>query len=185
MTREVKQDLIVWQTFLAGFNGRSFFLDQFWHSSERLTLFTDAAGGVGFGAIFGSKWFYGAWPPAWLHRNIAILEFFPIVLALGLCGSEMSNRCILFFTDNDAVVQVINKQSCKDKTLMFFVRRMVSICLEHNIVFKAKHVPGVENTLADALSRLQVQQFQLLSPPHMDQQPTPIPVPLLPQNWPI
>ena len=39
---------------------------------------------------------------------------------------------------------------------MFFVRRLVLICLEYNIVFKAKHIAGVKNRLADSLSRLQV-----------------------------
>ena len=185
LNREAKQDLAVWQEFLSNFNGKSFFLDEHWLSSEKLDLYTDAAGGVGFGAVFGSKWFYGSWPSNWLHRNIAVLEFFPIVLALSLWGNMMSNKCILFFSDNEAVVQVINKQSCKDKTLMIFVRKMVTICLKQNIVFKAKHVPGVDNKLADALSRLQVQQFRLLSPPHMDPQPSVIPVHLQPQNWQI
>ena len=80
----------------------------------------------------------------------------------------MSNQCILFFTDNESLVHVINKQSCKDKTLMVFVRQLVSICLNHNIVFKAKHIPGIHNNLADALSRLQVQTFRQLAPVHMD-----------------
>ena len=42
---------------------------------------------------------------------------------------------------------------------MVFVRKLVSICLHYNIVFKAKHIPGVRNRLADALSRLQVHTF--------------------------
>ena len=27
----------------------------------------------------------------------------------------MSNQCILFFTDNESLVHVINRQTCKDK----------------------------------------------------------------------
>ena len=84
-------------------------------------------GGLGFGAILGNKWCYGKWPDGWSGINIAILEFFPIVLSLYLWGSEMSNCCILFFTDNEALVHVINKQSCKDKGLMFFVRKLVLV----------------------------------------------------------
>ena len=61
----------------------------------------------------------------------------------------------MFFSDNEAVVYVINKQSCKDKLLMFFVRKLVLICLRLDIVFKAKHVPGVHSRLADSLTRLQ------------------------------
>ena len=56
--------------------------------------------------------------------NIAILEFYPIVLSLYLWGREMRNRCILFFTNNDALVHVINKQSCRDKGLMFFCQEV-------------------------------------------------------------
>ncbi|XP_068680404.1 uncharacterized protein [Montipora foliosa] len=183
MTREVKADLAVWQSLLTSFNGKSFFLEDTWYSSEKLNLFTDASGSLGFGAVFGSKWCYGPWPASWINRNIALLEFYPIVLSLSLWGSEMQNRCILFFMDNKALVHVINKQSCKDKELMFFVRKLVLVCLQNNIVFKAKHIRGLYNTLADSLSRLQIQKFHLLAPLHMDQTPTDIPLYLQPQNW--
>ena len=62
LNREVKADLKLWQSFLAGFNGRSFFLDDVWDGSDKLELYTDAAGSLGFGAVFGSKWCYGKWP---------------------------------------------------------------------------------------------------------------------------
>ncbi len=97
----------------------------------------------------------------------------------------MSNRSILFFTDNEALVHVINKQSCKDKALMALVRKLVLICLQFNVAFKAKHIPGVNNVLADALPRLQVQKFQQLAPPTMDSAPTVIPCHLQPGNWPL
>jgi hypothetical protein len=183
LRREVKEDLRVWLSFLSDFNGRSFFLDDEWCTSIKLNLFTDAAGSLGFGAVFGNHWCYGEWPESWLHSNIAFLEFYPIVLSLYLWGHEMQNRCILFFTDNEALVHVINKQSCRDRSLMFFVRKLVLICLKNNIVFKAKHVRGVHNTLADALSRLQVQTFKRLAPAFTDQHPTEIPRHLQPLNW--
>ena len=66
---------------------------------------------------------------------------------------------------------------------MAFVRKLVSICLHYNILFKAKHIPGVRNQLADALSRLQVQTFRRLAPPHMDSLPTEISQYLQPHNW--
>ena len=125
------------------------------------------------------------WPSEWAYTNIATLEFFPIVLSLFLWGHEMKNRCILFFTDNEVLVHVINKQSCRDKILMSFVRQLVLICLRNNIVFKAKHVPGSRNALVDALSRLQVQTFQRLAPSFMDHSPADIPLHLQPQNWPL
>ena len=183
LSREVKADLLVWNDFLTEFNGRSIFLSDQWCNSHQLKLYTDASGALGFGAIFGNHWCYGEWPASWHGRNIAFLEFYPIVLSLHLWGHEMTNSRILFFTDNEALVHVINKQSCCDKELMFFVRKMVLVCLSHNICFKAKHIPGVQNKLADSLSRLQLQTFKQLAPPCMHQHPTPIPQHLQPANW--
>jgi hypothetical protein len=183
LSKESKNDLHIWRSFLSGFNGKSFFLNDYWLNSSKLNLFTDASGALGFGAIFGKHWLYGKWPPDWAYRNIAILEFYPIVLSMYLWGHEIKNRCILFFTDNEALVHVINKQSCRDKHLMFFVRQLVLVCLRHNIVFKAKHVPGSKNTLADSLSRLQVDTFLRLAPSYMDKFPADIPLRLRPQNW--
>lgn len=142
-------------------------------------MYTDA------GAIFGHNWCYGRWPDNWIGKNIAILEFYAIVLSLSLWADQLCNQCVLFFTDNEALVHVINEQSCRDPSLMSFVRKMVSICLQHNILFKAKHIPGVQNTLADSLSRLQVASFKKMAPVSMCQSPTEIPPHLLPQNWPM
>ena len=140
-------------------NAANSLTEEHWLSSTELNLFTDASGSLGFGAIFGSHWSHGKWPPGWEQKNIAFLEFYPIVLSLHLWGEAMCNQCILFFTDIESLVHVIYKQSCKDKSLMLFVRKLVSICLYYNIVFKATHISGVRNKLADALSHPQVHTF--------------------------
>ena len=66
------------------------------------------------------------------------------------------NHCILFFTDNEALVSVINKQSSKDRYAMIMVRHLMLKCLQFNILFRVKHIAGKRNVLADFLSRLQV-----------------------------
>ena len=106
LSKDVKEDLKVWQSFLSNFNGRSFFLEETWYSSSKLDLYTDASGALGFGTIFGSRWCYGKWPATWSYCDIAILEFYPIVLSLYLWGHVMRNRCIRFFTDNESLVHV-------------------------------------------------------------------------------
>ena len=88
LSKDAKADLKVWMRFLAGFNGRAFFLDDLWVTSTTLELFTDAAGSKGYGAVFGRKWFYGSWPESWSSLNITFLEFFPIVLALHIWGQQ-------------------------------------------------------------------------------------------------
>ena len=183
VSKEVKADLFTWQQFFQEYNGKSFFLNEKWENSVSLQLFTDAAGVHGFGAIFGSHWCYGEWPKEWLGQNIAIREFYPIVLSLMLWSDHIRDRCITFFTDNEALVHVINKSTCRDTSLMIFVRKLVLVCLRHNILFKAKHISGFKNTLADALSRLQIERFKKLAPAYMDPMPTAIPSHLLPANW--
>ena len=113
----VKGDLRIWQTFLSSFNRRSLFLDDTWSKNHKLNLYTDASGAIGFGALFGREWCYGKWPENWLKYSIAMLEFYPIVLSLCLWGHRMRNQCVLFFTDNESLVSVINKQTSKDSDL--------------------------------------------------------------------
>ena len=183
VSKEVKADLFTWQQFFKDYNGKSFFLNEQWEDSESLQLFTDAAGAHGFGAVFGAHWCYGEWPKTWIGLNIAILEFYPIVLSLILWGGHIRNKRITFFTDNEALVHVINKSTCKDKYLLTFVRKLVLVCLRQNILFKAQHIPGFKNVLPDALSRLQISRFKALAPACMDSAPTIIPSHLLPVNW--
>ena len=83
LSKQAKEDLEVWQTFITHFNG-SVSLNKIWQSSNLLNLYTDAAGAICCGALFGNHWCYGRWPPDWLHLNIAILEFYQIILSLYL-----------------------------------------------------------------------------------------------------
>ncbi|XP_028403232.1 uncharacterized protein LOC114525965 isoform X1 [Dendronephthya gigantea] len=185
LTKSVKADLEIWQSFLANFNGRSFFLNDMWHDSASLNLYTDSAASFGYGALFGFEWCYGAWPDNWKTFNITILEFYPIVLSVLLWGDQMRNQRITFFTDNAALVDIINKATSRDVTVMVFVRRLVLACLQFNILFRARHVAGVTNVLADSLSRLQVSKFKRLAPVGVRPTPTVIPPHLLPHNWPL
>ena len=155
--KEIRADLSMWLHFLDNFNGKPVLLKEDWESSDVTQLFTDASGSVGFAAVFGSKWFAEEWSEYLSPMQIAIKELFPIVLALEIWGSEMANKKILFMSDNMAVVEVINKQTSREKNLMHLLRRLVLVCLSKNILFRAKHIPGKYNIIADRLSRLQFQ----------------------------
>ena len=182
LTRETKKDLRIWETFLASFNGKSFFLEEVWSTSHNLTFYTDAAQSSGYGILFGKHWAYGTWPDAWKANNICFLEFFPILVGLSTWCSELRNKRVLFMSDNESVVHVINKQTAKDTKMLGLLRAMVLICLRNNIFFRARHIPGVKNVLADSLSSLQVDKFHTLSR-GMDPTPTPLAAHLLPENW--
>ncbi|XP_071109378.1 uncharacterized protein [Haliotis cracherodii] len=178
ITSWVKEDLQMWLTFLTSYNGISVFQDQLWVDSDFLQLFSDAAGGAGFGAYMQGKWFNGAWPPRWVTdgttRDLTLLELFPITLAIQIWGKQLANKKVLFYCDNQAVVTIINKQSTKAPRVMSLLRRLILQCLRYNIMFKAKYVCSTANTIADALSRFQLKRFREAAPA-ADQNPTPIP----------
>lgn len=182
LTAEVKADLTLWLKFLNNFNGRTIFLDEKFLSSDTLQLYTDASTTRGFGGVFKNKWFFGDFPSIYRHYNIAVLEFYPILLSVFLWGHLWANHVVVFFTDNEAIVSVINKQTSKDLMLLKMVRCLVLKCLKINLSFKAKHIPGQKNAMADSLSRLQIHRFKALAP-RADPLPTGIPVHLTPSSF--
>lgn len=182
LSRGAKSDIMLWLSFLEDFNGRSFFFGDVWETSQTLQLYTDSAGSIGFGAVFGRHWLHGRWPDNWKSYNIALLELFPIVIAVHIWGSLMSDKRVIFFTDNAAVVEIINNQTSKHQGIMILLRDLVLSCLRHNILFRARHIPGLINTRADCISRSQVAKFKELSP-EADQFPTSIPENLMPKSW--
>ena len=106
---------------------------------------------------------------------------FPI-LSMKIWGTQLVNKCITFHTDNQALSEVINKKTTKNRDLLVLLRALVLSCLQNNILFKAVHLPGVHNTRVGGLSRLQVTKFKSLSK-DMAPEPTAVPPQLLPENW--
>ena len=142
-------------------------------SLKTLRLYSDAAEAHGgYSAVFGSNWFTGEWPPAMQPFHLTIKEFFPIVLAVEIWGNVLTNHKILFFTDNAAVVDIINNTTCKDKVIMKLVHRLVVAALKYNIFFRAKHIPGKHNIVCDLLSRFSFQKARSVAPWLASQQTT-------------
>ena len=182
LTKQVKMDLLVWRHFLLNYNYRTFLLDFRWVSSPQLDLFTDAASTVGFGAVFGAKWFHGLWASDCLGKNIALLELYPICLALYLWGPYLSNKCITLHCDNQAIVAILNSSTSKDPQIMILVRKIVLLCMTKNILIHAIYIPSQANYLCDLLSRDQVSKARQVGP-HLEAVPTPIPKSWLLSSW--
>ena len=109
--------------------------------------------------------------PYSLQYNITFKQFFPIALAVEIWGSSLKNRCVLFHSDNQPVVHIINRQTSKDTLIMKLVRRLVVASMKFNILMKAEHIPGHCNIIGDLLSRFQIQQFRARAP-YMNREPT-------------
>ena len=115
----------------------------------------------------------------WFEKHITVKELFPIVLALQIWAPVWKNYKIRFICDNMAVVEIINKQSCKDAFIMHFIRRLVVTSLVNNKLFRAEHIAGSDNIICDQLSRDMLQEARQTAP-WLDPNPTPIPPAWLP-----
>ena len=111
---------------------------------------------LGFGACYGSQWIQCPFPEEWKQLNITFLELYPIYVLVKMFGLKIRNSNILFYTDNEAAEEIINKQSSKDKTIMRIIPPLITSLVYNNINLKCPHVPGVENILPDHISRFKV-----------------------------
>ena len=70
-----------------------------------------------------------------------------------LWGPQWSGKHICFHSDNMAVVAVLQRRSAKSPPLMQLLRCVSLFSAFYGFHFSAKHVPGVLNEVADAISR--------------------------------
>jgi hypothetical protein len=180
ITRELREDLKVWLVFLQDFNGVAYIPEQIWVSNTVIQLYTDAAGGASNGAacFFQGQWCFFPWLHEWIEqgvlRDMTFLEMVPVLLAIYLWSNRLIKQKISIFIDNEALVQVLNKQTSKSKRLMQLVRPFVLKCMSNNILFHAIHIPSKANVIADSISRRQWGKFRQVAP---DAERDPLPIP--------
>ena len=120
------------------------------------TIFTDASlSGWGAHVEPEGLLFHGVWTgdQSWLHINV--LEMKAIFLSLSQAVHKVKNSTVLVSTDNTTVVAYIRHQGGTHSTeLSEEVWSVLNLCLTHNIQLLVKHIPGMFNTLADRMSRV-------------------------------
>ena len=164
LTASFTQDLTWWHDFIDTWNGRSFFMSPKWLPNTALELYTDSSGSIGYGAYFQGHWFNGKWCANDLPKSIQWKELYPIVLAAATWGHLWSTKRILFLCDNEAVVHCLTSGTSHSSHVMDLLRRLFLCAAKFNFTASAKHVPGIHNTIADSLSRFQMQVFRQEAP---------------------
>ena len=86
------------------------------------------------------------------------------MLAACIWGHNWSQKHILFYCDNKAAVTVINKGTSSSPLIAMLLWVLTLRSIQGNFLVRASHVPGKTNSIADALSRKQMQQFFHLAP---------------------
>lgn len=97
--------------------------------------------------------------------SMAYYELYPIVMACVLLDQQWKKKRILFHCDNWATVEIIHKGRSKIKPIMNLMRKRTSTAANlHFTVHAYTTVPGKLNTVADAISRFQMDKFRKLAP---------------------
>ena len=149
---EARSDILWWTCVIEHWNGLSMMLN-LRRSNPDITITSDASGVWGCGAYSSVAWFQYQWPPSYKDHHITIKELLPIVIATAIWGIDWTNKSILCRCDNEAVVHIINTGTSKDPEVMGLMRCLHFIAAKFNLLLSATHIAGVENSLANAVSR--------------------------------
>lgn len=172
-----RSDIEWWFQYCSCWNGISM-MSTVNKANPDITMLSDASGSWGCGALSGLDWFQLQWAGPISNYHITIKELVPIVLAAAVWGHQWKGKTIRARCDNAAVVSIINSGSSRVLEAMHVMRCLAFIAAKYEFSIFATHIRGVDNTLADALSRNNESLFRSLHP-QAKQSPTAIPVSLL------
>ena len=138
-----------------------------------VALTSDVSGSWGCGAFTCTgRWFQLKLPESWRDVHIRVKELLPIVLAAAVWGPLWRGftvcRC-----DNAAVVAIVYSGRSRMDRAMHLMRCLSFFLARWDMMFVCCHIPGADNSPADALSRDSPSSFQRLVPDAMAD-PTPI-----------
>ena len=148
--------------------------------SPSITCWSDASGNWGCGAILSAPpqpWFQLQWPESWTSTNIAAKELVPVVVAAALWGHQWHGQVVLFKSVNTATVAAINSGSARDPSIRHLLRCLFFFAASWHFHYNASHIPGIENSIADALSRNNAHLLFSLAP-SANILPSPVPLSL-------
>ena len=152
LTPDFHKDISWFLTFLPSFNGISYLKEkvvdsvQFLHLDACLT----GMGGVWRDCVYATP----------LHNlggldlKIVHLEMLNLVIALRTWGSSWCHSSITVYCENLGVVCVVKTGKTKDPFLALCLRNIWLLTAHYDTDLDIAHIPGCQNTIADALSRI-------------------------------
>mmetsp|Transcript_20534 Transcript_20534/g.53064 ORF Transcript_20534/g.53064 Transcript_20534/m.53064 type:complete len:625 (+) Transcript_20534:1728-3602(+) len=117
-----------------------------------VAIFSDASDD-GWGATAHGELLYDSGFAGEIFSHIYPKEMFAVLRAAENWGHKWRGQRVLAFVDNKAVVDSINKHSTRCTETLPLLRKLNLLEVEFGFRLRATHIRGIENTLADALSR--------------------------------
>ena len=126
---------------------------------QQLSVTTDASL-TGWGAFCNFRTpFSGVWTAEEAQSHINLLELEAVVRAVKALADVAAGKSLTTFSDNTSSVAYINRQGgTRSPDLCLETWFFLLWCRDRDIQVRTSHLTGVENTLADKLSRGRVSQ---------------------------
>lgn len=115
-------------------------------------VFADACP-VGGGWCWGCERRAFTWNRSERRHHINILEAFTILKFLQSEAEAMAGARVLQWSDNMVTVRALRKGASSSAVMRSLIRQIRLICVSYDIQFCVAHIAGVDNVLADSLSR--------------------------------
>ena len=139
---EFHLDLQWWFQFLSSWYGIAFWLFPGMAAAPAFVGTSDASGSLGFGAYFRGEWFSGSWTTSQASQSIAYKELFPVVIAAHLWGPQWARCYVLFRSDNEAVVHILNSRTSKIPDMMHLLHHLLAPAAVLIFSFPPSMFPG-------------------------------------------
>ena len=109
-------------------------------------------------------WFFFPWPEAEPSASISLLELVPVVVATAVWGHYWTGQHVCFHSDSMGVVSVLRSRTAETEFQMHLLHCFSLHCSIFKFSYSAVHIPGSQNTAADALLCNDLSTFLSLVP---------------------
>ncbi len=163
LTTSFHKDILWWHQFVDQFNGMSLLPSLKWSQPD--SVITSDACLSGCGALIwtdqGCEYFHTEFPSFIMGLELCVnaLELLSVIVAVKLWCNKVCHSCLVLNCDNQVSVQVINSGRTRIPFLESCLRELSFFCARSDIDIRGHHVAGVENRLADHLSRWHLSDF--------------------------
>ena len=144
--------LLFWQTFLRRFNGTKGVRVAAVVPEKILFSDASAVGGAAHLADQTKVFSYSAWTAEEAARSSTWRELQTVYVALSSMIPLLKQKAVLFYTDNQNVVRILQKGSSK-ADLQAIVMKLFLTAMQHGISVSADWIPREQNQLADFYSK--------------------------------
>lgn len=174
LSEQFKFDLFWWRDFAAYFNGKNLMIK--YNHGVGPAFYTDACL-RGYGLYSEGDWQagyfnafsgpdtskldvgHGHWVNVHIQdqpsaTNINVLELIPVWLCIRRWSHNWRNLHVVCYTDNTSVLAMLNKGCGSKDQCMVLLRDIFWYCANYNMHLTARHISGIENVIADRLSRI-------------------------------